>query len=116
MLNERAEFEAYITNPESSSPRIQPKLLTGNFSTDCGLYGIEQILVVLARGYIFDTYREDEIYSDGFVRPELLSDAKLFLQRWLGFHFDHADSPESNPTSRRQTCLLYTSPSPRDTR
>lgn len=86
MLNERAEFEAYITNPESSSPRIQPKLLTGNFSTDCGLYGIEQILVVLARGYIFDTYREDEIYSDGFVRPELLSDAKLFLQRWLGFH------------------------------
>ena len=84
MLNERAEFEAYITNPESSSPRIQPKLLTGNFSTDCGLYGIEQILVVLARGYIFDTYREDEIYSDGFVRPELLSDAKLFLQRWLG--------------------------------
>lgn len=52
MLNERAEFEAYITNPESSSPRIQPKLLTGNFSTDCGLYGIEQILVVLARGYI----------------------------------------------------------------
>ena len=46
MLNERAEFEAYITNPESSSPRIQPKLLTGNFSTDCGLYGIEQILVV----------------------------------------------------------------------
>ena len=79
MLNERAEFEAYITNPESSSPRIQPKLLTGNFSTDCGLYGIEQILVVLARGYIFDTYREDEIYSDGFVRPKLLSDAKLFL-------------------------------------
>ena len=58
MLNERAEFEAYITNPESSSPRIQPKLLTGNFSTDCGLYGIEQILVVLARGYIFDTYRQ----------------------------------------------------------
>lgn len=52
MLNEKAEFEAYITNPESSSPRIQPKLLTGNFSTDCGLYGIEQILVVLARGYI----------------------------------------------------------------
>ena len=43
MLNERAEFEAYITNPESSSPRIQPKLLTGNFSTDCGLYGIEQM-------------------------------------------------------------------------
>ena len=102
MLNEKAEFEAYITNPESSSPRIQPKLLTGNFSTDCGLYGIEQILVVLARGYIFDTYREDEIYSDGFVRPELLSDAKLFLQRWLGFHFEHADSPESNPTSHRQ--------------
>ena len=32
-----------------------------------------------------------------------MSDAKLFLQRWLGFHFDHADSPESNPTSRRQT-------------
>ena len=83
MLNERAEFEAYITNPESSSPRIQPKLLTGNFSTDCGLYGIEQILVVLARGYIFDTYREDEIYSDGFVRPELLSDAKLFLNAGL---------------------------------
>lgn len=104
MLNERAEFEAYITNPESSSPRIQPKLLTGNFSTDCGLYGIEQILVVLARGYIFDTYREDEIYSDGFVRPELLNDAKLFLQRWLGFHFEHADSPERNPAPsyRRQ--------------
>lgn len=103
MLNERAEFEAYITNPESSSPRIQPKLLTGNFSTDCGLYGINRFWLLLARGYIFDTYREDEIYSDGFVRPELLSDAKLFLQRWLGFHFDHADSPESNPTSRRQT-------------
>lgn len=30
MLNERAEFEAYITNPESSSPRIQPKLTYKN--------------------------------------------------------------------------------------
>lgn len=53
MLNEILEFEAYVKSPESEKPRIQPKLLTNNFNEDGNLFGIERILIVIARGYIF---------------------------------------------------------------
>lgn len=45
MLNEMLEFEAYVKSPESEKPRIQPKLLTNNFSEDGNLFGIERILI-----------------------------------------------------------------------
>lgn len=66
MLNEILEFEAYVKSPESEKPRIQPKLLTNNFSEDGNLFGIERILIVIARGYIFSKCHQNEIYnSDG---------------------------------------------------
>lgn len=89
MLNEILEFEAYAKSPESEKPRIQPKLLTNNFSEDGNLFGIERILIVIARGYIFSKCHQNEIYnSDGMVNNELLNDARVILQRWCGFEFD----------------------------
>lgn len=34
MLNEILEFEAYVKDPESDTPRIQPKMLTENYESD----------------------------------------------------------------------------------
>ena len=48
MLNEILEFEAYVKSPESEKPRIQPKLLTNNFSEDGNLFGIDRILILSA--------------------------------------------------------------------
>lgn len=80
MLNEILEFEAYAKSPESEKPRIQPKLLTNNFSEDGNLFGIERILIVIARGYIFSKCHQNEIYnSDGMVNNELLNDARVIL-------------------------------------
>ena len=47
MLNEILEFEAYVKDPESADPRIQPKMLTKNYESD-DLNGIGGILVILA--------------------------------------------------------------------
>lgn len=91
MLNEILEFEAYVKAPESEKPRIQPKLLTNNFSEDGNLFGIERILIVIARGYIFSKCHQNEIYnSDGMVNNELLNDTRVILQRWCGFDFDES--------------------------
>lgn len=91
MLNEILEFEAYVKSPESEKPRIQPKLLTNNFSEDGNLFGIERILIVIARGYIFSKCHQNEIYnSDGMVNNELLNDTRVILQRWCGFDFDES--------------------------
>lgn len=95
MLNEKAEFESYVKNPESPAPRIQPKLLTGNFGDSCDLSRIEHILIVIARGYIFNTYCKNQIYSDGCVCPDLLDDTKIILLRWLSFP-DSASSCSTN--------------------
>ena len=85
MLNEILEFEAYVKSPESEKPRIQPKLLTNNFNEDGNLFGIERILIVIARGYIFSKCHQNEIYnSDGMVNNELLNDTRVILQRWCG--------------------------------
>lgn len=91
MLNEILEFEAYVKSPESEKPRIQPKLLTNNFSEDGNLFGIERILIVIARGYIFSKCHQNEIYnSDGMVNNELLNDTRVILQRWCGIDFDES--------------------------
>ena len=91
MLNEILEFEAYVKSPESEKPRIQPKLLTNNFNEDGNLFGIERILIVIARGYIFSKCHQNEIYnSDGMVNNELLNDTRVILQRWCGFDFDES--------------------------
>ena len=48
MLNEILEFKAYVEDPESDRPRIQPKMLTENYESD-DLNGIGGILVILGR-------------------------------------------------------------------
>ena len=91
MLNEILEFEAYVKSPESVKPRIQPKLLTNNFSEDGNLFGIERIFIVIARGYIFSECHQNEIYnSDGMVNNKLLNDTRVILQHWCGFDFDES--------------------------
>lgn len=83
MLNEFAEFNAYITDPESKNPRLQPKLFTEHFSDKHSyLVGIEQIMTVIARGFIFskESQKNEEI-----ITQQMLSNALELLHRWTGF-------------------------------
>lgn len=82
MLNEYKEFESYVSNPTSKNPRIQPKLFTGLFDDECYLIGIEQIMTVIARNYIFSN--KDEKTKD-FVDEQTRNEAIEILHRWTGF-------------------------------
>ena len=85
MLNELKEFEAYVTKPESPNPRVQPKMLTDHFyEKDSYLMGIEEIMTVIARGYLFS--KEHQIYSqEGQINENVIEDAIELLHRWTGF-------------------------------
>jgi hypothetical protein len=86
MINEILEFKAYVISPESDLPRIQPKMFTNNFSSTSELYGLEHILTMIARGFIFGNYSEDGIFlEDGSVNEQQLETIKSVLFRWLGF-------------------------------
>ena len=84
MLNEFLEFEAYVTNPESESPRVQPFMLTEHFDEENYLNGIEEIMTVIARAYLYSDNRK--IYDkSGRVNEKLIHDAIELLHRWTGF-------------------------------
>jgi len=86
MINEILEFNAYVTSPKSNHPRIQPKMLTGNFSGDGSLFGLEHILTVITRGFLFDDFSEEGIFlTDGTVNETLVETVKAILFGWLGF-------------------------------
>lgn len=85
MLNEFKEFEAYVTNPESSNPRVQPLMLTDHFDEE-GKYliGIEEIMTVIVRGYLLS--KGHKIYSkDGQLNEKLIEETQELLHRWTGF-------------------------------
>lgn len=95
MLNEKIEFESYMKDPESENPRILPKIFTGEYKTkNCELNGLEQILVSIARGYIFTYYTKDNITTDDgrHYKTEIIEETRIILQQWLGFEEVNADS------------------------
>ena len=86
MLNELQEFESYITIPTSDTPRLQPKMLTGDFGSTGNLYGIEHLLTIIARGFIFgDFYDADKVSDDGMISDDFIVTVANILYSWLGF-------------------------------
>ena len=73
MINELKEFKSYITSPTSDTPRLQPKMLMGDFGSTGNLYGLEHLLTIIARGFIFGGFidvnklSDDGIISDDFI-------------------------------------------------
>ena len=86
MLNEILEFESYITSTTSDTPRLQPKMLTGDFGSTGNLYGIEHLLTIIARGFIFgDFYDADKVSDDGMISDDFIVTVANILYSWLGF-------------------------------
>lgn len=85
MLNEYLEFQSYVTEPRAEAPRIQPKYFTNSFGNACELNGLEHILTVIARGFLFS----EEVQQIGWNACEpkgvLIVAAVEILQRWCGF-------------------------------
>lgn len=103
MLNEKIEFQAYVTNPTSSSPRLQPKLLTDHFKAGGYLVGIEQIMTIIAREFIFTEGQFD--IEDG-ISPDLINDTIEILHRWTGF-VDNENVKRTNSTRVRNWLNKY---------
>lgn len=86
MINEILEFKSYITYPTSDTPRLQPKMLTDNFGATGILYGLEHLLTIIARGFIFgDFYDADKVSDDGMISDNLIATVGNILFSWLGF-------------------------------
>ena len=86
MINEILEFKSYITYPSSDTPRLQPKMLTDDFGSTGNLYGLEHILTIIARGFIFgDLYDADKVSDDGMISNNLIATVGNILFSWLGF-------------------------------
>lgn len=86
MLNELCEFKSCIDDPTSDTPRIQPKMLTDNFSSTGNLYGLEHLLTTIARGFIFgDFYDADKLSDDGIISYDFVATVAHILFSWLGF-------------------------------
>lgn len=83
MLNEQLELEMYVTAPESEHPRIRPNVLIGKFSKEGALYGLESILTVIARGFLFGTDRGSFAYDEARIHAAI-----RVLDRWCGFSSD----------------------------
>jgi len=82
MLNEFLEFEAYVTNPESSTPRVQPCVLTDHFDESANLIGIEHIMTVIARAFLFS---EEKVTQEEVISQQVVNDTIELLHRWTGF-------------------------------
>ncbi len=85
MLDEILELDAYVSEPESLCPRLQPKLLTDDFSSVPKLRGLNQILTLIARDFLFSSYAETVFFNDGLISDEGIMAAKILLNRWCGF-------------------------------
>lgn len=82
MLNEFLEFESYVTAPTSPNPRVQPYLLTDHFSESANLIGIEHIMTVIARGFLFS---EGKVIQEEVISQQAVEDTIELLHRWTGF-------------------------------
>lgn len=102
MLNEKLEFEAYVTDPESDTPRIQRYLLIGKFSKEGNLYGLETILTVIARGFLYAKAGNDDpaVAGEGPYSEEMIHAAIRVLARWCGF-----SSGEEKEADQQNSCL-----------
>ena len=85
MLNELLEFKAYVTDPESETPRVQPYLLTDYFDESANLIGIEHIMTMIARAFIFS---DKKTVLDEVISQEVVDDTIELLHRWTGFEED----------------------------
>ena len=86
MINELQEFESYVTNPTSDTPRLQPKMLTDDFGSTGNLYGLEHVLNIIARGFIFGNFIDvDKTSADGMISDNLIATVGNILFSWLGF-------------------------------
>ena len=88
MLNEILEFEAYVTEPCSPNPRLKPKLLTEKFSFEDGAYklkGIDQIMTIVLRGFLFPEHAKDFFDENGLLSAEGIAISKEVLNIWCGF-------------------------------
>ncbi len=86
MINELLEFKSYITTPTSATPRLQPKMLTDNFGSAGTLFGLEHILTIIARGFIFGNfYDECKNTDEGLISDTLIVTTEKILFSWLGF-------------------------------
>lgn len=86
MINEIQEFESYVTAPTIDTPRLQPKMLTDNFGSAGTLYGLEHILTIIARGFIFGNfYDKDRNTDEGLISDALILTVENILFSWLGF-------------------------------
>ena len=85
MLNELREFETYVENPLSLTPRVMPYMLTEHFSEKAPyLNGLEDIMTIIARGYLFS--KGHKVYdAENRINEELIEDAIELLHRWTGF-------------------------------
>lgn len=84
MINELLEFESYITST-SDKPRLQPKMLTGNFKSG-NLYGLEHLLTIIARGFIFgDFYNTSSKSDNDMITEDFIVTVERVLFSWLGF-------------------------------
>lgn len=85
MLNEFREFEAYVTDPKSLTPRVMPYMLTDYFKEEGNyLIGIEEIMTIIARGYLFSN--NHQIYNQsGQINEKIIDDTIELLHRWTGF-------------------------------
>ena len=86
MINEILEFKSYITSPTSDSPRIHPKMLTDDFGSTGNLYGLEHLLTIITRGFIFgDFYDADKRFDCGTINDDFIATVANILFSWLGF-------------------------------
>ncbi len=88
MLNEIIELEAYMGDPRMDKPRLQPNLLTDNFgkkNKEYKLNGLDQILTVIARGFIFAELEDELKTGKRVITDEEISTVKDALNRWCGF-------------------------------
>lgn len=95
MLNELLEFKAYVTDPESETPRVQPYLLTDYFDESANLIGIEHIMTMIARAFIFSNKKT---VLDEVISQEVVDDTIDLLHRWTGFEEDK--KIERSPNAR----------------
>lgn len=82
MLNEFLEFESYVMNPMSPTPRVQPNLLTDHFNESANLIGIEHIMTVIARAFLFS---EEKVTQEEVISQQVVDDTIELLHRWTGF-------------------------------
>lgn len=89
MLNEKMEFDAYVSDPKSEKPRLQPKLLTDSYKQEKNngykLRGIDQIMVIILRDFLFSDH-ENGFFEDGLITDKGIMSSKEVLNKWTGFY------------------------------